>query len=151
ASGQRTALRPPCIGCDLRKQGRRRMNQTASIAWRNWSGSVIARNAKIMKPRGLAELADAIRTAPGPIRIAGAGHSFTPLVETEGTMLDLDRFQGLVSHDAIALQATVGAATRLGDLAKQLHAVGQGLPNMGDIDKQTVGGALGTATHGSGS
>lgn len=127
------------------------MNQTASIAWSNWSGSVIAKNAKIMKPRGLAELADAIRTAPGPIRIAGAGHSFTPLVETEGTILDLDRFQGLVSHDAIALQATVGAATRLGDLAKQLHAVGQGLPNMGDIDKQTVGGALGTATHGSGS
>ncbi len=126
------------------------MNQTVNLSWSNWSGSVVARNAAILRPRGLAELADAIRTARGPIRIAGAGHSFTPLVETEGTILDLDRFQGLVSHDPTELQATVGAATRLGDLTKQLHGVGQGLPNMGDIDKQSIGGALGTATHGSG-
>ncbi|SOC36153.1 FAD-linked oxidoreductase [Rhizobium subbaraonis] len=126
------------------------MNQTATVAWTNWSGSVVARKAMVSRPRGLAELADVIRTAPGPIRIAGAGHSFTPLVETDGTILELERFQGLVSHDAIALQATVGAATRLGDLTKHLHAAGQGLANMGDIDKQSIGGALGTATHGSG-
>ncbi len=126
------------------------MNQTATVPWTNWSGSVVARNARVSRPRGLAELADVIRTAQGPIRVAGAGHSFTPLVETDGTILDLDRFQGLVSHDAITLRATVGAATRLGDLTKHLHAAGQGLANMGDIDKQSIGGALGTATHGSG-
>lgn len=126
------------------------MNQIAPLAWSNWSGSVVTSPALVARPRGLAELVDAIRVAPGPVRIAGAGHSFTPLVETKGTILDLDRFQGLVSHDAIQLCATVGAATRLGDLTKLLHGIGQGLPNMGDIDKQTIGGALGTATHGSG-
>ena len=48
------------------------------------------------------------------------------------------------------LQARVGAGTRIGRLAELLHGVGQALPNMGDIDKQSFGGALGTATHGSG-
>lgn len=126
------------------------MNQATTVPWTNWSGSVVASSARIARPRGLAELVDTIRTAPGPVRVAGSGHSFTPLVETEGTILDLDRFQGLIAHDPVALRATVGAATRLGDLTKLLHEVGQGLPNMGDIDKQTIGGTLGTATHGSG-
>ena len=54
------------------------------------------------------------------------------------------------AHDAGRLQARVGAGTRIGRLAELLHGVGQALPNMGDIDKQSFGGALGTATHGSG-
>ena len=91
-----------------------------------------------------------IRSAPGPIRIAGTGHSFTPLVKSEGTILSLDAFEGLRSHDAQKLQARVRAGTRIGALARLLYGIGQALPNMGDIDKQAFGGGLGTATHGSG-
>ncbi|TIW78339.1 MAG: FAD-binding protein, partial [Mesorhizobium sp.] len=58
--------------------------------------------------------------------------------------------EGLVSHDAKKHQARVRAGTRLGPLMHILQGIGQGLPNMGDIDRQAIGGALGTATHGSG-
>ena len=118
--------------------------------WQNWSGFVTAEPQTIARPQTLDQLSATIRSAPGPIRIAGTGHSFTPLVKSEGTILSLDAFEGLKSHDPQKLQARVGAGTRIGALARLLHGVGQALPNMGDIDKQAFGGGLGTATHGSG-
>lgn len=121
-----------------------------SSGWRNWSGSVTAEPLMMTRPQTIDELSDTIRNAPGPIRIAGAGHSFTPLVQSPGTILDMGSFEGLVSHDPALFQASIGAQTRLGELTPLLRLIGQGLPNMGDIDKQTFAGAICTATHGSG-
>lgn len=119
-------------------------------AWSNWSGSVKANPQAILTPGTIEALQQAIRSAEGPVRIAGSGHSFTPLVETSGTLLDLSAFSGLTGHDAARHTASFGAQTRLGDLTRLLAGIGQGLPNMGDIDRQAFAGALGTATHGSG-
>ncbi|BCM18991.1 D-arabinono-1,4-lactone oxidase [Mesorhizobium sp. J8] len=119
-------------------------------AWSNWSGFVTASPKQIATPADAGELAELVRSAPGPLRVAGAGHSFTPLVQSEGTIVSLEKIEGLVSHDAANNRARVGAGTRLGALMHILQGIGQGLPNMGDIDKQAIGGALGTATHGSG-
>ncbi len=118
--------------------------------WSNWSGYVTATPQAFAEPQTLDALSVAIRNSPGPVRFAGTGHSFTPLVKNDGTILSLDRFEGLKAHDPERLTARVGAGTKIGALAKLLHGVGQALPNMGDIDKQAFGGALGTATHGSG-
>jgi FAD-linked oxidoreductase len=126
------------------------MTEGEGKGWRNWSGYVVASPQSLVRPGDHEALSTAILTAPGPIRIAGSGHSFTPLVKSEGTILSLDNFQGLKSHDPQKLQATVGAGTPIGAMAKLLLAAGQALPNMGDIDKQTFGGALATSTHGSG-
>jgi FAD-linked oxidoreductase len=126
------------------------MNPAVDNVWRNWSGYVAAQPQSLLAPQDQDELSAAIKTAPGPIRIAGSGHSFTPLVKSEGTILSLDSFQGLKAHDPQMLCATVGAGTQIGAMTKLLSAVGQGLPNMGDIDRQTFGGALATSTHGSG-
>lgn len=119
-------------------------------SWTNWSGFVAASPQKIIAPGSLDGIVAAVKTAPGPLRVVGAGHSFTPLAATDGTMLSLEKFEGLVSHDAAASLARVRAGTRLGPLMKLLQDIGQGLPNMGDIDRQAIGGALGTATHGAG-
>ncbi|MDG4877550.1 D-arabinono-1,4-lactone oxidase [Mesorhizobium sp. WSM4935] len=119
-------------------------------AWSNWSGLVTASPKQIATPADAGGLAELVRTAPGPLRVAGASHSFTPLVQSEGTIVSLEKIEGLVSHDAANNRARVRAGTRLGALMRILQDIGQGLPNMGDIDKQAIGGALGTATHGSG-
>jgi FAD-linked oxidoreductase len=119
-------------------------------AWNNWSGFVTAFPKQIATPADAGELAELVRSAPGPLRVAGAGHSFTPLVQSAGTIVSLEKIEGLVSHDAANNRARVGAGTRLGALMHILRDIGQGLPNMGDIDRQAIGGALGTATHGSG-
>jgi FAD-linked oxidoreductase len=121
-----------------------------ALHWQNWSGYQSSSPQSRPEPKDVAELGHIIRTAPGPIRIVGTGHSFTPLVKSDGTIISLDRFDAVKSHDPAAMILTAGAGAKIGDLAKRLHAAGQAFPNMGDIDKQAFGGALGTATHGSG-
>ncbi|MBB3233276.1 D-arabinono-1,4-lactone oxidase [Phyllobacterium endophyticum] len=118
--------------------------------WQNWSGYVSARPLSLRQPTELEQLGDLIKSSPGPVRFVGTGHSFTPLVQSQGTILSLDHFDALVSHDPAALQSRIGAGIEIGALTRKLHRIGQALPNMGDIDKQTFGGALATSTHGSG-
>jgi FAD-linked oxidoreductase len=104
---------------------------------------------EICTPSSLDELATLVRRA-NKVRVVGSGHSFSPLVATSDTLVSLDRLSGLVSHDAELLQATVQGGTRLFALGPMLLRIGQALPNMGDIDQQSISGALVTATHGSG-
>ncbi|MDE1146786.1 MAG: D-arabinono-1,4-lactone oxidase [Azospirillaceae bacterium] len=120
------------------------------LLWRNWSGIQHAYPQVRAAPADEGELADLVRKSPGPIRAVGAGHSFMPLVPTPGTLVTLDRIAGLDGQDNAALTAGVRAGTRLADLGPALSAVGQEMPNLPDINKQSLGGALSTATHGTG-
>jgi FAD-linked oxidoreductase len=120
------------------------------VVWQNWAGMEHSYPAQRAAPASEAELAQVLRSAPVPIRPVGAGHSFTALVPTDGTLLSLDRMTGLVSHDAAAMTATVRAGTRLSALGPALAAIGQEMPNLPDINKQTLGGAMATGTHGTG-
>lgn len=120
------------------------------VVWQNWAGLEHSYPAQRAAPASDAELAQVLRSAPVPIRPVGAGHSFTALVPTDGTLLSLDRMTGLVSHDAAAMTATVRAGTRLSTLGPALAAIGQEMPNLPDINKQTLAGAMATGTHGTG-
>jgi FAD-linked oxidoreductase len=120
------------------------------LLWRNWSGIQTAYPQQREAPADEGELVELVRAAPGPIRPVGSGHSFMPLVPTQGTLVTLDRMAGLVSHDADSMSATVRAGTRLADLGAELAGVGQEMPNLPDINKQSLGGALATGTHGTG-
>ena len=120
------------------------------IPWRNWSGSQECLPAARSAPATVAELQELIATAKGTVRAVGAGHSFMPLVPTDGTIVSLSRLSGLVSHDPQRLQATLWAGSRLGDIGQPLEDAGQALINMPDIDEQTLAGCLATATHGTG-
>lgn len=120
------------------------------LVWRNWSGIQWSYPADRAAPANEGELSALLKSAPGPIRAVGAGHSFMPLVPTSGTLVSLDRMAGVIDHDPVALTARVRAGTRLGDLGPALAAIGQEMPNLPDINKQSLGGALGTGTHGTG-
>jgi len=119
------------------------------LPWRNWSGALLAHPAGRFAPSDEQQLADFVRRARR-LRPVGAGHSFSPLVPTDGQLVVLDRLSGLIDHDPQALTATFGAGTRLGDMGKPLLDVGQGMFNLPDIDRQTLAGATATATHGTG-
>lgn len=120
------------------------------IPWTNWSGSQRCLPQARKAPQSLAELQQIITAAPGVVRPVGAGHSFMPLVPTDDTIVSLSRMAGVVAHNADKNQATILAGTRLGDIGTPLAARGQALKNMPDIDEQSLAGALGTATHGTG-
>jgi FAD-linked oxidoreductase len=120
------------------------------LLWRNWSGIETAYPAARAAPASEDELAALLKTAQPPVRAVGAGHSFTALVPTPGTLVSLDNLAGIVSHDADKLQAVVRTGTRLGALGEALAGIGQEMYAQPDINKQSLGGALGTATHGTG-
>lgn len=118
--------------------------------WSNWSGIAHSYPSRRAAPADEAELARLLPGAQAPIRPVGAGHSFTAIVPTDGTLLSLDRLSGIAGSDMRSLTATVGAGTRLSALGPQLARIGQEMINLPDIDKQTIGGALATGTHGTG-
>jgi len=84
------------------------------------------------------------------LRVVGTGHSFTPLVESDGLVVSLDRFAGIDSIDAASQEARIRGGTKLHALGAPLREAGLAMRNLGDIDVQSLAGALSTGTHGTG-
>ena len=124
--------------------------QSHSLPWRNWSGGLVCQPAGRFAPATESELVEFLKSTRGPLRPVGSGHSFTPLVPTDGHLIVIDQLSALLDHDAETLQATFGAGSRLGDMGPALAAIGQAMINLPDIDRQTLAGATATATHGTG-
>lgn len=122
--------------------------QDGKVLWRNWSGIQHSYPGQRLAPKDAGELAAAIKAAAAPVRVVGAGHSFTPLVPTDGALVTLDAMSGITGWDGD--RAIVQAGTRLGALGPALAEKGRAMANLPDINKQSLGGALGTATHGTG-
>ena len=121
--------------------------------WHNWSGSVRGRPREIAQPRSLEELARLVGEwgrAGRHVRVVGSGHSFTPLVQTDDVLMTLDGMQGIISADSQAGEARVWGGTRLKRLGAELLARGLAQENLGDIDVQSIAGAIATGTHGTG-
>jgi FAD/FMN-containing dehydrogenase len=122
-------------------------------AWKNWSGRQRAKPAALHFVRSESDAAaivrDAVR-AKQTVRVAGAGHSHAPLVITNGVIVDTSGLAGVVATDSSAKQALIWAGTRIYALGRALHDRGLALENQGDIDRQAIGGAVATGTHGTG-
>jgi FAD-linked oxidoreductase len=121
--------------------------------WRNWAGNQTARPARVATPRSAQEVADEVRRAAADgltVRMAGTGHSFTPAAATDGVLLRPGGLTGIRSADPEAGLVTVEAGCPLQVLNAALQARGLSLANMGDIQVQTVAGAIQTGTHGTG-
>ncbi|MFF7852684.1 D-arabinono-1,4-lactone oxidase [Streptomyces sp. NPDC007904] len=121
--------------------------------WRNWGGNVSARPAREVTPASADELAAAVRRAAEdglPVKAVGTGHSFTSIAATDGLLVRPDLLTGIRHVDRAAGTVTVEAGTPLKRLNVALAREGLSLANMGDIMEQTVSGATGTGTHGTG-
>ncbi|TDM06412.1 MAG: hypothetical protein C4K60_17795 [Ideonella sp. MAG2] len=120
-------------------------------AWQNWAKTEQFQPKSWWVPNNEAELIQRLRAQPAEaIRCVGAGHSFTGLVPTEGSIVSLDRLSGIIHVDRQAMTVRVHAGTRIGVLARALHEQGLALSNQPDIDVQSLAGAMATATHGTG-
>ncbi|WP_338403851.1 D-arabinono-1,4-lactone oxidase [Cellulosimicrobium arenosum] len=123
--------------------------------WTNWAGTASATPRRRAVPRDEADLAAHVARAAADglhVRAVGAGHSFTPAAVTDGLLLDLDRVSLVeaVSRSGDAIHVTVGAGIRLHRLNAALAAAGLAMANLGDIDRQSIAGAISTGTHGTG-
>jgi L-gulonolactone oxidase len=109
--------------------------------------------ARVATPRTEAEVAEELaRAAARGLRVKaiGAGHSFTGVAVTDGVQLRLGALTGVTTIDSTRGEATVRAGTSLHVLNDELAQFGFALPNLGDIDRQSIAGATATGTHGTG-
>lgn len=121
--------------------------------WQNWSGSVRSRPREVARPGSIDELAQLIGRLGRDrrqVRVVGSGHSFTPLVATDDVLVSLDRLQGILSVDTAAGTVEVLGGTQLKFLGDALLSHGLAQENLGDIDVQSIAGAISTGTHGTG-
>jgi len=125
----------------------------AESRWENWSRTERCTPAAIERPGSRGELVAALGRAAAAgrtVRVAGAGHSFTGAVATGGTLLSLERMGRVLDADPAAGLVRVEAGISLHRLSRELLLRGLALPNVGDIDVQSLAGATATATHGTG-
>ena len=95
--------------------------------WSNWSGSVKSMPRQVVKPGNIDQLARLVRDYGRDgrhVRVVGAGHSFTPLVQSDDVLMSLDEMQGIESVDTTASRATVLGGTRLKKLGDTLFEHG---------------------------
>src|SRR4051812_26885902 len=117
--------------------------------WSTWSGGQSCAPAEHVRPASRAELSEAVARGRA-VRVAGAGHSFSGVVPTDGTLLSLDRLDRVLDVDRDSGLVRAEGGIRLHRLGRELHTHGLALPNLGDIDAQALAGALVTGTHGTG-
>lgn len=117
--------------------------------WRNWSGRQCCRPAALVAPDSMESLRRSVADAVS-VRFAGSGHSFSALVPTDATLISLDRISGLENASQPTRRAVVKAGTTIHALGPLLAKHRLALANQGDIDRQTLAGAVSTATHGTG-
>ena len=125
----------------------------ANPSWRNWVGNQSCVPAKIVTASQEQDVVDAVREARRSglrLRTPGTGHSFTGVACTDGILLDTRALSGLSAIDAKARTATAKAHTTIAQFGAPLWDAGLALQNQGDIDTQTIAGAVATSTHGSG-
>ena len=126
----------------------------SSFVWRNWTGDQACSPAAFERPVTTEEISAEVTRAADrgwTVRVAGSGHSFTDAVTTDGLLLSLERMDRVLALDPEAGLVRVQAGITLNALNQALADEGVALPNMGDVDVQTVAGATATGTHGTGS
>ena len=127
--------------------------EAGSRQWVNWAGDQSCRPVESIRPGDRDELAAAVAAAAGAgrkVSVAGSGHSFTEAAMTSGTMLHIEALRGVIDADPASGLVEVGAGTVLADLNEELARMGLAMENLGDIDRQTIAGAVSTGTHGTG-
>ena len=121
--------------------------------WKNWTGNQTATTEGIFVPKSEDEITSLIGKGVAnrwKIRPVGSSHSFNSICVTDGLLISLDHFSKVVDVNSDRLQVTAGGGITLSALNIELDKHGLALPNLGDIDSQTLAGAISTGTHGTG-
>jgi len=121
--------------------------------WQNWGRSASVRPQRVERPASAEAVQRAVQAAGRvgmPVKAVGAGHSVTGIAVAPGALLDLTDLSGVISVDEARSRVRLRAGTRLHQIPGLLRPYGLAMPNLGDIDRQSISGAISTGTHGTG-
>src|SRR4051794_28495432 len=119
--------------------------------WINWGRNQQSLAVDVLTPGTVDEVSAHVKEASGSgrrVKAVGSGHSFTDIAVANDRRMLLHRLSDLVTVDGKLV--TVQAGMPLSKLNHLLAQHGLAMPNLGDIDAQTVAGAISTGTHGTG-
>jgi alditol oxidase len=114
----------------------------------NWAGTHTYRAARIHRPTSVEELQEIVAGAPR-VRVLGSRHAFSDIADS-AELVSLEGLPGDVAIDQASRTVSIGAAVKYGELAEALNAEGLALHNLASLPHISIGGAIATATHGSG-
>ena len=115
--------------------------------WTNWAKQQRCVPERIETPASEEALVRAV-TSANRVKVVGSGHSFTDIACTDGVMVDMSKMRGVLAVDGT--EVTVQAGITIRELGEELRSRGLAMENQGDVDPQTLAGAIATATHGTG-
>lgn len=121
--------------------------------WQNWGRSERVRPQRVEYPATVAAVRRSVQSAAArglQLKAVGSGHSFSGIAVAPGVLLDLTDLSGLVSVDRERARVTLLAGTKLHRIPALLAPYGLAMENLGDIDRQSISGAVSTGTHGTG-
>lgn len=124
-----------------------------STEWSNWSGSLKFTPGRTEFPDSedaLVRLVSEAAAEGKKIRPVAAGHSSTPIMETKDILVSTRNLTDVLDYDTEGCEATIGSGMSLHDAETTFLSEGLAMPNLGDVDVQTVVGAISGATHGTG-
>ena len=122
--------------------------------WRNWTGDQRCVPARIERPRDRGDLIESVKRAADQgltVRAVGSGHSFTDAACTGGVLFEMGALNRVLDVQRDTELVRVEAGIGLRALSELIWGHGMALENLGDIDKQSISGAVSTGTHGTGS
>lgn len=128
-------------------------DEQTGYRWRNWSHEQRCRPQEMIRPHTREGLVQSVVEAAKEgrqVKVAGSGHSFSEAALTDGRMLRIESLDRILEVDRSAGLVKVEAGIELRELNRRIDRLGLAMENLGDIDRQTLAGAISTATHGTG-
>lgn len=129
------------------------MKKDERKTWKNWAHTSESTPENIFYPTSIEDVCKLVKEASKQnkrIRVVGAGHSFTSLVQTSEWLVSLDQLSGIESINEEECYATALGGTRLFQIGEELGKLGYAQENLGDVNVQSIAGAISTGTHGTG-
>jgi len=123
------------------------------VTWTNWAGAQSCSPRDLVRPASRRQLVETVAEAAAAgrqITTVGSGHSFSAAALSDDLLLDIGAITGVLNADLSTGLVKVAGGTVLSRLNQELDRLGRAMPNLGDIDVQTIAGAISTGTHGTG-
>ncbi|MFX0555391.1 D-arabinono-1,4-lactone oxidase [Maribacter sp. CXY002] len=116
---------------------------------KNWAGNYTYKAKNLYEPETTEEVQKLVRELDAQ-KALGSKHCFNNIADSPLNQISTKNLNGIVALDEMNMTVTVGAGSKYGDFANELHEKGYALHNLASLPHISVAGACATATHGSG-
>jgi xylitol oxidase len=115
----------------------------------NWAGNYTYKAKNLFEPETVEEVQALVKQLDAQ-KALGSKHCFNNIADSPLNQISTKNLNGVIALDEEQLTVTVGAGSKYGDFAPELHEKGYALHNLASLPHISVAGACATATHGSG-